>query len=416
MAKHDSLMEILRNPSVFASVSHPCLTPSRFVVSAMKAAINNSRRVKVMEAPFGLLRVGRHSGFPAKWAVLAVVLLSAACTPTVYKPDVERLSTNIDSATKSFKTLVANNATKDISDRNEVFVSRKARLALDRNCAKIDGFIKEQNECLKRWSLFRQNPSTVPKPSCAEPVPFAPIPSELQQCGIGAMQDGSFVSVPVATAKDAQNHLRLAEALAAYAAQLDAIVSAADGDQREAAGAGAGAAAQSLQDKLVAADSKAKPVDIGPIASFIGTGLRLALEAKRLAILKNVAGRADPVVQQASGQLAIFANQLYYINELQPAFATFDNAVQRAVPEPSGTFPARVEEATAREQVYAAALAVTPGDVFKAVADAHRDLVAALNDPSRQIDALKKSIATLSAKAKALADVLKMSEAKDKSK
>jgi hypothetical protein len=166
---------------------------------------------------------------------------------------------------------------------------------------------------------------------------------------------------------------------------------------------------------LVAADLKAKPVDIGPIASFIGTGLQLALEAKRLEILKNVAGRVNPVVQQASGQLSIYANQLYYINILQPAFAAFDNAVLRAVPEPSGTFSARVGEATAREQVYAAALAVTPGAVFKAVADAHHDLVVALYDPSQQ-NALKKSIATLSAKAQALADVLKMSEAKDKSK
>ena len=67
-------------------------------------------------------------------------------------------------------------------------------------------------------------------------------------------------------------------------------------------------------------------------------------------------------------------------------------------------------EATAGEQAYAAALAITPGEVFKAVADAHRDLVVALNDPSRQIDALKKSIVTLSTKAKALADVLKASE------
>jgi hypothetical protein len=369
-----------------------------------------------MEAPLGLPRAGRHSAFPAKCAVLATVLLSAACTPTVYKPDVERLSTGIDSAARSFRTLVASNATNDISDRNKVLVSDKARLALDPNCAKVDRFIKEQNECLKSWSLFRQEPSTAPKPSCAEPVPFASIPSELQRCGIGKMQDGRFMSVPVATAKDAQNHLRLAEALAAYAAQLGAIVSSADGDQLEAAAGDAGAAAQSLQDKLVAADPKAKPVDVGPIASFIGTGLRLALEAKRFAILKNVAGKADPVVQQASGQLSIFANQLYYINELQPAYAAFDNAVMRGVPERSATFAARVEEATVREQDYAAALAITPGDVFKAVADAHRDLVAGLNDPSRQIDALKKSIATLSTKAKALADVLKMSEAKNKSK
>lgn len=359
-----------------------------------------------MEPRPGWPRFRHRSGARGNGAILAALLLSAACTPTVYKPDVQRLSSEIGSATSSFRTLVADNVVKDVADRNELLVSEKARLALDPNCAKIEGFISRQNECLKSWSLFRQDPSTAPRPGCAEPVPFAPLPPELHRCGIGKIQDGRFVGMPVASARDAHNHLVLAEALAAYAAQLQAIVSADDGDQLEAATADAGAAVQSLQATLIAANAKAQPVDIGPIASFIGTGLRLALEAKRFAILKDVTGRADPVVRQASGQLAIFADQLYYINELQPAFAALDNAVLRAVPDPAETFPARVEEATVREQAYAAALAVTPGDVFKAVADAHRDLVAALDDPSRQIDALKKSIATLSAKTKALADVL----------
>ena len=366
-----------------------------------------------MGMPLILPKVGRHSPFPLTCVALAAVLLSAACTPTVYKPDVERLSSGIDSATKSFGTLVVNNATQDISDRNKVFIADKTtRLALDPKCTDIESFIRKQNECLKSWSLFRQDPATAAKPSCPEPVPFAPIPSELRQCGIGKQQNDGFVSVPLATAKDAQNHLRLAEALASYAVQLDAIVSASDGEQLVAATADAGAAAQSLRDKLVAADPNAKPLNIGPIADFIGTGLLFVLEARRFEILKNVVGRADPVVQQSSGQLSIFANQLYYINELLPAFAAYEKAVQRGIPDPSGTFPARLDEATAKEQAYAAALAITPGDVFKAVADAHRDLVVALNDPSRQIDALKKSIITLSTKAKALADVLKASETK----
>lgn len=266
------------------------------------------------------------------------------------------------------------------------------------------------------WSLFRQSPSTEAKPSCTEPVPFAPTPPELQECRLGTMQGGSFDRVPVANANDARNHLRLADALAAYAAQLEAIVSAADGAQLEAATADAGAAAQSLRDKLAASDPTAKP--IGPIASFIGTRLQLALEARRFAVLKNVAGKADPIIHEASGRLSIFANQLYYINELDPAFIAADNAALRAAPDPSksSTFATRVAEALKQEQAYAAVAAVRPGDVFKAVADAHHDLVAALDDPSRQIDALKQSVATLSEKAKALADVLRASEAKNDKK
>lgn len=355
-------------------------------------------------------------GLSKKGILLAVVLLEAACAPTVYKPDVQRLSADINSATNSFKKMVTDNPSHDLADRNKGFVDNKTRLALDPDCAKIEAFIRDQNECLTRWSEFRQDPSAMPKPNCAEPVPFAPIPPELKRCRIGKLEGGVFVPVRVATANDAQNHLRLAEALAAYAAQLDAIVSVTDGDQLEAAAADAGAAAQSLQNKLATAGTTAKTIDVGPIASFIGTGLRLALEAKRFAILKNVVEKADPVVQQTGGQLSVFSNQLYYVNELQPAFAAFDKAVQRGVPEPSGTFPARVQEATVQEQAYAATLAATPSEVFKAVADAHHSLVTALNDPSRQIDALKQSIATLNTKAKALAAVLKASEAKGKTK
>lgn len=369
---------------------------------------------QVLEAPFDLYRACRRSGFSGNWVLVAAVLLGA-CTPTIYKPDVERISAAIGSATDSFKLLVAENSAHDLADRNKVFVSSQTRLALDPSCARIVAFMEDQNSCLTSWSQFRQNPLLL-RPICAEPVPFAPIPAELKRCEIGRMEGGVFVPVPVATARDSQNHLRLAESQASYAAQLDAIVSATDGDQLEAAAADAGAAAQSLQNQLSSANPKAKTVDIGPIASFVGAGLRFALEAKRFSVLRNVAEKADPVVQQASGQLSIYANQLYYINELQPAFASFDNAVLRAVPKPSATFPARVQEAAVQEQAYAAALAATPSEVFKAVADAHHNLVAALNDPSRQIDSLKQSIATLSAKAKALAAVLKTSEAKDKSK
>lgn len=364
-----------------------------------------------MEARFGVPKFRNDSGSAKKCLILVTAITSAACTPTVYKPDVERLSSAIGSATDSFRTLVVDNSTNDIADRNKGFVIDQTRLALDPECLKVDAYIKEQNLCMASWSLFRQGPSTAPKPSCVEPVPFAPIPAEMQQCNIGKMQQGRFVSVPPATAGDAQNHLRLAEALAAYAAQLSAIVSAVDREQLESAVADATAAAHSLQAELNAAKPNSKAVDVGPIADFVGTGLLLVLEARRFAILKNVASKADPIVQQASGQLALFANQLYYINALQPAFAALDNAVQRALPEASEKFPARVVEATARERAYAAALAVTPGEVFKAVADAHRDLIAALNDPSRQIDALKTAVATLSSKAKALADALKISNA-----
>jgi hypothetical protein len=348
--------------------------------------------------------------------ILSSLTLSAACTPTVYKPDVEKLSTNITTATTYFETLVDENVRNDAADRTKVIVGSKSHLSLEPNCSKLDEFIREQNQCLTSWSLFRQNPSASARPTCAEPAPFAPIPAELRQCRLGTVQGAAFEPLRVATAEDAQNHLRLAEALAAYATQLGAIVSASDGDQLEAATSDAGAAVQSLRDKLVAADPSAKPVDVGPIASFIGTGLRLALEARRFAILKNVAEKADPIVQEAAGRLSIYANQLYEINELRPAYAALDNAVLRAVPEPSDTFPARVTEAAAREQALHAASAVTPGDVFKAVADAHHELIAALSDPTRQIDALKKSVATLGEKTKALGDVLKKDDTKSNAK
>lgn len=276
-------------------------------------------------------------------------------------------------------------------------------------CSRIRGFVSQQNHCLTAWTRYRQNPSTVTKPNCIEPGSFEPLPPGLKECTIGRLQGDQFASVPLATTKDAENHLRLAGALAAYTGQLSAIVAAEDRDELDAAVADASAAAQSLQKTLSAANPDAKSIDVGPITDFIGTGLLHALEARRFAILKRVVGNADPVVLEASGRLSVFANQLYYINTLLPAYAGFEKAVLRALPE-AESFPARMAEASAQEQAYATVLAITPSDVFKAVADAHHNLLVALDDPTHQMGALKTAIATLSAKAKALAEAVKASK------
>lgn len=344
-------------------------------------------------------------GFGVGTAALLVIVVGG-CTPTAYKSDVEKFSNDIGSATSSFNQLIDNNISRDYVDRNSLFVAGNQRLALNTACADIERYIEAQNECLRDWSLYRQDPSGA-KPTCSEPDAFSPLPDELKKCEIGSMQGSTLVEAPTVTVADSQNHRRLADALARYATQLGAIVSAQDGEDLEAAAAEAAAAAQSLRDKLLAANPPAEPPpDIGPIASFVGTGLRIALEARRFHLLKDVAERADPIVEQASGRLSTYANQLYYINELEPAFKAADAAALRAVPEPSGTFPARVEDATRLHRDYMTKLSITPGDVFKAVADAHHELVAALNDPSRQYDALKKSVTELAEKAKALADAL----------
>jgi hypothetical protein len=222
------------------------------------------------------------------------------------------------------------------------------------------------------------------------------------------MQGSTLVEVPITTVADSRNHRLLADALAGYAAQLGAMVSAQDGAELEAATAEAGAAAKSLRDKLLAANPPAEPPsDLGPIAEFLGTGLRIALEARRFHLLKGVVERADPIVQQASGRLSVYANQLYYINELEPAFKEAEAAALRALPEPHDTFGARVEEAVLRHREYMAMLSVTPGEVFEGVAKAHHGLVTALNDPTTQYDALKQSVLALAEKTKALANVLK---------
>jgi hypothetical protein len=69
MAKHDSLMEILRAPSAFASVSHPRLTPSSFVVSAMKAPMACSGA--------GIMQASQRNGRSWLWSSLATVQATA---------------------------------------------------------------------------------------------------------------------------------------------------------------------------------------------------------------------------------------------------------------------------------------------------------------------------------------------------
>ena len=351
-------------------------------------------------------RCQKSLGFGVGVTWLLVIMVSG-CTPTAYKSDVKKFSSDIDSATVLFNQLIDNNISRDLYDRNSLLVAGSQRLALNTACVDVERFIKDKNECLRDWSLYRQG-QPLNRPTCSEPEFFSSLPDELKKCEIGFMNGSTLVETPAVTITDSQNHRRLADALARYATQLGAIVSAQDREDLEAATAEATAAAQSLLDRLLAVNPPPDPPpDLGPIASFLGTGLRIALESRRFHLLKDVAVRADPIVEEASGRLSTYANQLYYINELQPAFKAADAAALRAVPEPSGTFPARVEEATRLHQDYMTKLSVTPGEVFKAVSDAHHALVAALNNPTRQYTALKQAMTELAEKARALTDALK---------
>jgi hypothetical protein len=68
-----------------------------------------------------------------------------------------------------------------------------------------------------------------------------------------------------------------------------------------------------------------------------------------------------------------------------------------------------VETAALRKREYDTVIAVEPSQVFKAVSDAHHELVRALGDPDRQYEALRTSVANLTEKAQALAAVLRES-------
>jgi hypothetical protein len=343
--------------------------------------------------------------------VVTIVIVVSSCTSTVYKPEVDKFSKGVVSASASFDQLVAANVAQDFKDRNAVLVASNKQLLLSDSCDALRQHIREQNECLASWSLHRQDPSSA-KPTCNEPKPFAPlIPAESSDCELGTFQNNTFRAFPTASAEDSKNHRRLADALTVYAAQLGDIVSSKDAEELDAATADAGMAVKSLHSQIVPADPTAKPpLDIGPIADLIGAGLRAGLEAKRFQQLKRVAEKADPIVQQASARLSTYATQLYAINIIQPSLTAADNAAIRADPNPPETFPARVETAALRKREYDAVVAVEPSQVFKAVSDAHQELVHALNNPSRQYEALRTAVANLTEKVNALAAVLRKPE------
>ena len=345
------------------------------------------------------------------WRMVTIVTIVSSCTSTVYKPEVDTFSKAAVSASASFEQLVAANVAQDFKDRNSELVASNNRLRLSDSCIKLEQHIREQNQCLALWSIHRQNPSS-PKPTCNEPKPFAPlIPAESSDCELGTFQNNTFRAFPTASAEGSKNHRRLADALAVYAAQLGDIVSSKDAEELDAATADAGMAVKSLQSKIVAADPTAKPsLDIGPIADLIGAVLRAGLEARRFQQLKRVAEKADPIVQQACARLSTYATQLYAINIVEPSLTAADNAAIRAVPNPPEKFPALVETAALRKREYDAVVAVEPSQVFKAVSGAHQELVHALNDPSRQYEALRTAVANLTEKVNALAAVLRKPE------
>jgi hypothetical protein len=82
------------------------------------------------------------------WRVATILIAVAGCTPTVYKPEVEKFSKDVGSASASFDQLVVANVTQDFKDRNTELVAANTRLDLSESCRATKTHVFEQNECL----------------------------------------------------------------------------------------------------------------------------------------------------------------------------------------------------------------------------------------------------------------------------
>ena len=342
------------------------------------------------------------------YIAVTILLFLSACTPTVYKPEVEKFAKDVDFASQSFDQLTSKHIEQDFADRNTEIAHGGSKPVLSKSCTDMELHIEGQFDCLAQWSMHRQDPSTA-TPACAEPKPFAPlVPKELMPCDLGTSTTSGLQANPTAGTEDSKRHRRLADALAVYANGLGSMVSSDDIEALDAATADAGAALKSLQSKLIDPDAASgSTLDLGPIASLVSTGLRLGLEARRFQKLKQITEKADPVVNEAAGRLSIYATLLYGKTVVEPSLKAAEAASFLAVPGPPESFLKPVEDVAFKKREYDSVLAADPSLVFQAVADAHHELVIALGDPARQYDALRSSVAELTEKVKALADALK---------
>jgi len=360
-------------------------------------------------------------------AVAGLAFVLAACTPTVYKGDIATFSRSVDETARAFNGLVATSSAKYRDLALNDLAEKKKLLAVDPSCTKIyeSGILVKDSQCLARWASYRagvaaaakDGPPPGPPPSCegASKSVAAGEPSfydlasvgaaEAERCRIGVLEDGKIDPQPLEDAETLLvNAPKLLPALQNYANGLAAIADAKDRDDLTTSVGKAKDALVHLAEHVDGMDKKPSPYTavIGPVSDLFGAALIAGLEQRRFTALNRLTKKADPVVNEAAMVLSNVSMPMVLV-QLQDAGTDFTFTLPAKGSKLHNTDQWRREYDAVRQarEKYLAVFETNPTLVFQAMAKAHQELTAALDNPQRQYDSMKDAIETFAEKAKA---------------
>jgi hypothetical protein len=358
-------------------------------------------------------------------ATLAMMVLSVVgCTPVVYQNEVASFASSVDGASKAFEGLRADTLAER-KKKIEAEVAEAPAADVSDECSAIIVDMHTTVQCWAQWARYRtdlaagQHP-TPPSGKCApEPSGFAGVPPEkVDECRFGSTNAaGNFVPPRTSPTLPYPKISSINVQLADYAMGLAQIVDAKDQTELMTAAGDAKSAILKVRDDVAAQKaaknpskqaSEAKVDTIGPIVDLVSSGLTTLLAQRRFNALSKIVHASDNVVRDAAEELSKAAFSMQLEANIEPAEKELVNtaAVTRAKDVGTGAFPAKVHEVAEAHAKYVALLEADFSAAFKAVADTHHALVAALDDPSTQFDSLKRNVQELADKVNALQSAL----------
>ncbi len=347
--------------------------------------------------------------------IACVAVLLTACATDVYRNDIATFKKSTDDAIDAFESLRTQVQAQTAQDLETSLAEEGVRVGLVGDCtAVVTDRLQRDSSCLARWASYRASLGDAEQPSCIEPArdlatgaptfynlsEIASVEGDL--CRLGRLDGDTVHPDQLLAAGVLETTAQLGEKLKQYAAALGTLANAEDTQALRSAAGDATTALEGLADRVETLTREQIPgrQAIRPVGELIGSALVTTLEARRYAALRSIVGSADPVVENAAAILSRNSMPLM-IPRLRKAGDDFVDSVNAFNEQPKGAaWSAAMASAREAQETYLVLYQAHPATAFQAMAVAHAALRNALNDPSRQFDAMKSAISDFATKAR----------------
>jgi hypothetical protein len=342
---------------------------------------------------------------------VGLLLVISACSPVVYKKDVDLFSQSVKNATSAFERLRQESIERDRQALEKNLIKVLADIDVSDTCSEIVTELQKQARCFDEWARYRADRGEKPG-WCDEPIGFYELPvTRVRECQLGLASSKGQIDPSMLKAETVLKQTAvMANKLSDYASALSEIANSKDveglrsalGDAKTSITGVASHYKELTEEEVPGAQA------IGPITELIGAVAVTALEWKRFNAMKAIVNKADPVVTAAAKRLSINVMPLVLKVRIRPA----QERLQKAAEEFNPAFLTKENYQTKLKEIreaYAKYIQEFENDAsgtFKLMAIAHTALKDALKDPKTQHETMEVAIKVFSKKAKAVYDTL----------